>query len=128
VATDEEDIYIDPSDSTAIVLAKPGFYKISYLLTPTTTSGDVQFSLHLDNGITPIPGSTYAIGNSTAGDEAQLVGDVLFVSGQENAALRLWNQSDVDAALSNQAGTDDSETWGNNVSASITIFRIAKLD
>jgi hypothetical protein len=138
-----EGVFVNPDDSTTIILKHPGTYLVTYSLTveesndnvSDTEPGNVQFALFLNDSI--VPGSTYAIGNAYSSDfisyflgvlidaESQIYGQVLVVVNDYNSLLALVNECGNLVDLSAQAGTDDPN-FGNNVSASILIQRIDK--
>lgn len=142
-----EGVYVNPDDTTTIVIKHPGTYLITYSLTVEVSDfeglddGDAQFALYLNDSI--VYGSTYGTGNAfssgfisdvfndaldtdlTYDDEAQISGQIIIVVDDYNSLLSLSNHCENGLTLSAQAGTDDPN-FSNNVSASILIHRIDK--
>lgn len=132
-----DDIFINPSDSTNILLKKPGYYLVTYSLTvdegpaavkPVGSDGPVgfQFALYLNDSNVPLSGSTYAQG--TLNEEAiQLNGQVIFRVNAPDSNLRLVNQCEFTVELDNDAGTNNIAEFGPNVSGSMVVQRLSNL-
>jgi hypothetical protein len=143
-----EGVYVNPDNTTTLVIKHPGTYLVTYSLTVEqdetyiTEPGDAQFGLFLNGYL--VPGSVYGTGNAfsedfissvfngamgtTGGDftaETQVNGQALVVVSDHNSYLSLQNYGENDVILSADAGTEDIN-FGSNVSASILINRIDK--
>lgn len=151
-------IFIDSSNPDRIVLVKKGIYLATFTVTGNvvfisdataaatvaTTTGiccdKFQFALYLNEGDSPIPGSTYAgstLSFPTSGTtqtpgrgecSTEVVGQVIFRVNDRNSFIQLVNQSENNVELDNEAGTNCVQKFGNNVSASIAIQRLSGLN
>jgi hypothetical protein len=134
ILDDEHDIQLSDLDPTKIILKHQGYYRVRYSLTlnsnagPTIDPGDIQFALYLYNGSTLVDGTTYAVGNAFVDAEPQLNGQQIIQVLYPKSSLQLVNQCEFVASLISDAGTDDTNEWGPNVSASILIEKLADLD
>lgn len=152
--TFSEGVFVDPDDTTTIVIKHPGTYQVSYSATLSVDSsgivseddGDAQLALYLNNSL--VPGSIYAVGNAfsdffygmldatilrvedvdvqVSDGEVQLNGTAIVTVIDHFSRLNLVNQGENTLDLVNDAGTDDTDTFGNNVSVSIFINRLDK--
>lgn len=130
----ESDGVFNGSDTHNIVIEHPGTYLVTYILTlrgDTSLDTNTQFALFVNNSASPVLGSIYStsdIGNGlTEGGETfvdQLVGQAIVHITSRDSTIQLRNHSEFDVALVNDAGTSDTATWGNNVSASLLLHRI----
>ena len=142
-ATSSSGIFISPSDNTQITITYPGVYEVIYTTEPVyprepdafnasytlesnlaAPFGDVQFALYLNSGSSPIPGSTYAIGDVGFGNGVECTGQVIFTVFSGPANLSLNNQCETSILLTAETGTGDLATYGPNVAASLAIQRI----
>ena len=149
-----EGIWVDQDDPTTIIIKHPGIYAITYSSTLhvsedyVTDDGDAQLALYLNNYL--VPESIYAVGNAFDDDlfyaldevlyeydedfifdledgQTQLNGQLILVVRDHFSRLNLVNQCENTLLLSHTAGTDDPETYGHNISASILINRLEKV-
>lgn len=131
-STESDGITTDSTDSSKIVIEHSGVYIVNYILTLEGVDfgdTDAQFALFLNEGATPVPGSTFAIADIGSGDidnEAtfirQLVGQAIVHVTRGNSTLQLFNWSPFDVELISDI--IDTNPWGDNVSASLLIQRV----
>ena len=130
----ESDGVFNGNDTHNIVIEYPGTYLVTYILTiegQTSLDTNAQFALFVNNSTSPVLGSIYATseigdGNTEAGLTFidQLVGQAIVHITSRDSTLQLRNHSEFDVILVNDAGTTNTNVWGNNVSASLLIHRI----
>ncbi len=148
--TFSEGVYFNCEDPSTIVIKHPGIYLVTYSTTVEvletaydSDQGDAQFALFLNE--TLVPGSVYGVGNAFGCEfitsvfypevsggpydaQTQCNGQAIIRVRDHYSQISLRNYCENLLGLSATAGTDDSECWGHNVSASIAIQRIDKID
>jgi hypothetical protein len=136
----QDNIQLDATDKTVIVIKRPGVYLINYTvvysLTPDTTPAPTtpagQFALYLNGllqqgttftGGTPISILTTPPSPATFTQEA--VGPVLIRVDQPHSRLQLANQSENSLRIDPNVGTGDTAMFGFNVAASLLLMKVA---
>lgn len=126
-----DDIFIDSSDPTKIILKKRGYYLVNYIVTADVITEAAnpdpgfQFALYLNDSSLPIAGSTYGTGLTSNGP--QVNGQVVFRVDEIKSTLQLVNQCENSVELDNDVGTDNTNEFGFNVSGSLVIQRLSNL-
>lgn len=127
-------IFVNPSDPCEILLQKRGVYLATYIVTGDNQADQAQpeqqfqFALYLNDGETPIPGSTYATYTGGQTEAINMKGSVIFHVSEKNSTLALVNQCENTVEIDNDAGTNNTGEFGNNVSASLVIRRLSNQD
>ncbi len=122
----QDDIFLDKSDPTKIVVKKPGVYAITYT---ASGLGALQLALYL-NGVI-VPGSTFGVANQLLPTQLdnflEVVGPIVVEIDRKKSTISLCNQDTTTLLLAPLNGTILGVV-GNNVVASIQILKVAPLN